>query len=260
MKNYHFLVYGEDERQQYLKEILKEKGYAVEDAKDASAGFFDVILLPLAETEMYFGKYADSFRPGQFVFGCNFGKKAAEFAKSTKLCLVDYMKEEGVAEKNAVAAAEGILAEAIAGMKKNLCGSRCLVYGYGRCGSAVAERLLALKAEVAVTEKVSARRKLAEAAGFSLNLDGNPADCELIINTVPEPVLDAGMLEKCREDVLILDLASKPGGVDFAFCQERGIRAKLCPGLPARYAPKTSAEILAEVIEKKLKNPDEGEQ
>ena len=260
MKNYHFLVYGEDERQQYLKEILEEKGYVVKDAKDASAGFFEAILLPLSETEMYLKKYADSFCPGQFVFGCNFPEETVEFAKNKKLRFVDYMKEDGVAEKNAVAVAEGILSEAIAGMKQNLCDSHCLVYGYGRCGSAVAELLLALKARVTVVEKDSARRKLAEVAGYSIKSNGNLSDYELIVNTVPKLVLNREILKSCRKDVLILDLASKPGGVDFAFCKDQGIRAKLCPGLPARYAPKTSAEILVEVIEKKLENPNEGEQ
>ena len=45
---------------------------------------------------------------------------------------------------------------------------------------------------------------------------------------------------------MILDIATKPGGVDFSYCEKNNIKAKRCPGLPAKYSPKTSAEVLAE--------------
>ncbi len=53
-------------------------------------------------------------------------------------------------------------------------------------------------------------------------------------------------------DVTIVDIASAPGGVDFDFCRQQNIRAKLCPGLPGIYAPQSSAEILFEAIVKSL--------
>jgi dipicolinate synthase subunit A len=40
--------------------------------------------------------------------------------------------------------------------------------------------------------------------------------------------------------------------VDFDYCQKKGINAKLCLGLPGKYAPKSSAGILLEVIGKTI--------
>lgn len=42
-------------------------------------------------------------------------------------------------------------------------------------------------------------------------------------NTIPAPVLDRAVLSKLRPDVVILDIASKPGGTDFAYLDEQGI-------------------------------------
>ena len=167
-----------------------------------------------------------------------------------QLTLVDYMKEPGVAGRNAIATAEGVLAEAIAEMKQNLSGSNCLVAGYGTCGSVIAEKLLALNAGVSVLEQDEERASFAEKNGCERNTDMDFSSCHLIVNTVPEVIFDEKALRTVREDVVILDIATKPGGVDFPYCEAHNIRAKRCPGLPAKYAPKTSAEILTDVVQK----------
>lgn len=259
MKQFHFLVYGKDERQRCLKEILENRGHVAKNAEEASAGFFDAILLPLPETETFFGKIKEELVPGQIVFGANFGQSVACQAKEKKITVVDYMKADGVAEKNAVSVAEGILAEAICTMKENLCGSRCLVCGFGRCGSLIAERLAACQADVDVFEKEDQKRQAVEAAGAVWRPHADPGAYELIVNTVPQPLFTGQVLSRCKKEVCILDLASGNGGVDLESCKAYGICAKRCPGLPARYAPKTAAKILADVIEKEMDVRKKGE-
>lgn len=249
MKKYHFLICGEDERQYYLKQILQEKGYAVEDEANSPIESYDLILLPILETGVYYQKWKERFHAGQKIFGYNFPKETAE---QPGIRFVDYMKEDGVAEKNAVAAAEGVLANAITLTKRNLCGSKSLVAGYGRCGSAVAEKLCALKSQVDVLEKDAAKSQEAMKKEYGIVGMEDLSSYDLIVNTIPAFLFDADALKSCREDVVILDIASSPGGVDFTYCKERGIRAELLPGLPAKYAPETSARILAEVIGKYL--------
>ncbi len=51
----------------------------------------------------------------------------------------------------------------------------------------------------------------------------------------------------------MIDIASAPGGIDYAYCAQNGMNAKLCGGLPAKYSPKSAAEILLKVIESNLK-------
>lgn len=74
------------------------------------------------------------------------------------------------------------------------------------------------------------------------------ADYDYIFNTVPAQVVDRGVLEACKKDAAVIDIASAPGGVDFEAAKALGIAAKLCLGLPGKYAPKTAGEILAEEI------------
>ena len=58
-------------------------------------------------------------------------------------------------------------------------------------------------------------------------------------------VLPKAMLGYVREDCLILDLASAPGGVDYEAAEEMGIEAILLPGLPGKYAPVSLGECMA---------------
>ena len=46
---------------------------------------------------------------------------------------------------------------------------------------------------------------------------------DFIFNTAPAMVLPKAMLGYVREDCLILDLASAPGGVDYEAAEEMGI-------------------------------------
>ena len=66
---------------------------------------------------------------------------------------MDYLEDERVAMKNTLAAAEGILAEAIIRSPRNLFGSTCLVLGYGRCGRTLVSYLKGISCHVLVYEK-----------------------------------------------------------------------------------------------------------
>ena len=72
------------------------------------------------------------------------------------------------------------------------------------------------------------------------------------MNTVPALVLTAPQLSKVKGESIIIDIASKPGGVDFEYCRKKNISAKLCLGLPGKYAPMSAAGILMEVIIKTI--------
>lgn len=72
--------------------------------------------------------------------------------------------------------------------------------------------------------------------------------CDLLINTIPAPVINQAIIEKLPSHSVIIDLASKPGGTDFEYAKKRGIRAILAKSLPNIVAPKTAGKILADVI------------
>ncbi|HAH95888.1 MAG TPA: dipicolinic acid synthetase subunit A, partial [Firmicutes bacterium] len=48
--------------------------------------------------------------------------------------------------------------------------------------------------------------------------------------------------------VLIIDISSAPGGVDFLAAGRLGRKALLAPGLPGKVAPETAGNILASAL------------
>jgi dipicolinate synthase subunit A len=264
MNQYHFLVLGDEPRQMYLSELLKEKGQqvmtipesAVSAQEEYEPGSYDAVLLPVPNTRKYLEAVVNRLKKGQIVYGCNFPLELVEECDKRGIHCIDYMKTEGVAVRNAVATAEGAVAEALADACVTIQGSRCLLTGYGCCGQVLAEKLLSLKAHVTVMERKSGKRAAAKGYGCeAVSFDLPPQkmqEFDYIFNTVPALVLTETLLAHVREDVRIIDIASRPGGVDFDYCQKKGINAKLCLGLPGKYAPKSSAGILLEVIGKTI--------
>lgn len=164
----------------------------------------------------------------------------------------DLMKMEPISIKNAIATAEGTIVEAITQSTINLHGSSCLVLGYGRCAKVLAEKLKGLNAYVTVCTRNE--EALAYADSFGLQtvqldaLSNSLLNYDFIFNTIPYKVLDESIIKQLKKSTIIIDIASKPGGTDFDACKEYGISASLCLGLPGKYAPEASADILNNII------------
>lgn len=277
-----FLILGKEERQKYLFQMLCSRGQTVTFCDSWLDGGYDAILLPVAKTADYLERIADKLQAGEYVFGCNFPAEIVEYKRRQGIFFIEYMKEEGAAYTNAAATAEGAVVEAVLAGDEVLFGKEMLVMGYGRCGQILAQRLQALGGQVTVYDKD--REKLAMAQSFGLkavcadgprqhavsgkqhpgriNSKADRAEQRLetfwgqfayIFNTIPALVLDAGRLSQVRRDVVLIDIASKPGGIDYGYCERNCLAAKLCGGLPAKYAPKSAAELLLHVIEANLK-------
>ena len=61
-------------------------------------------------------------------------------------------------------------------------------------------------------------------------------------------MIDAKWIDALSPDVLVIDLASLPGGVDWDACTRRQIKAIRALGLPGKYSPETAAEIVKETV------------
>ena len=88
------------------------------------------------------------------------------------------------------------------------------------------------------------------------DLNDNLGKFDIIINTIPFQILDKERLDLLKEDVVIIDLASNPGGVDRKAARDKNIKVIWALSLPGKVAPLTSAEFIKEAIYHVLKELD----
>ena len=133
-----------------------------------------------------------------------------------------------------------------------LSGAHILLLGYGRIARLLARELQKAGALVTAAARSGEQRAWAEAEGIeALPLDalsGALDRFDVIIGTIPAPVLTEPLLAIVRKDALLLELASAPGGIDAAAAHERGLRYIRAPGLPAKYATERAAVILRDAV------------
>lgn len=258
MNKHKIIVLGPDPRQEYLAQYLTHLGHQVSyqanpDAKSLPFNNASCLVLPMFPSARRILNSTDYCGPNALLCA---GLPSQEFtcaATEHGFSVYDYMSDKKVAVQNAVATAEGALIEAMRLSKQTLHGSHCLIIGFGTCGEVLAQKCKALNAKVFLLEKDALRQVHGLAQGFSLQSPDVPLhEFSYIFNTVPSPVLTPSQIDTLTLDCVIIDIASSPGGTDFEYCLQKNILAKLCPSLPALYAPKTAGEILAIAIHKRL--------
>lgn len=172
-------------------------------------------------------------------------------AQKMEITLVEIANRDDVAILNSIPSAEGSIQMAMEATNITIHGSKSYVIGMGRCGITLVNTLKGMGAKVtAVVRKPADVARAVEmgvrAVEFS-ELEDVISQAEIIFNTAPAPVLDRNLLEKMSREVVIIDLASIPGGTDFEYAQMLGIKAQLAPGLPGIVAPKTAGKMLAKI-------------
>ena len=270
-------VVGGDPRQAALAELLADDGHSVHtfalehgegmgcETSLAGADRADCVVLPLPAVGPDGGLNAplaaqahgleqvlDALRPGQLVCAGMVGGPLERMAAQRELVLQDYFAREELAVLNAIPTAEGAIQIAMEELPITLHDARVLVIGFGRLGRALAPRLRALGARV----WVSARRYEQRAAAESMGLESEGVDrlpdwlCsyDLVFNTVPAKVLGVEELAALKERALVIDLASRPGGVDMDAAATLGVRVVWALSLPGKVAPVTSGRYIKDTI------------
>lgn len=193
---------------------------------------------------------------GQSFFAGCISKDFKDTAMEKGVHVFDLMSEPSLAFFNTIATAEGAICEAIRRSPKNLHQSRCAVLGYGKCGRTLTQYLKGMSCQVYVF--TNPREERAQAAitsdisGTLQEFEMYAKDVDFIFNTIPALIITDTLLSNMKDSVTIIDIASAPGGTDFTAAKRLGIQALLCPGLPGKYAPASSAKIIKETIEKIL--------
>lgn len=189
--------------------------------------------------------------PRSLMLGGKVTPEAQSQAALYGVRFLDYLEREEVNIHNAVPTAEGAIEIAMRELPVTLFGSRSAVLGYGRVGRALAERLKALGSDVTVAVRRERDAAWCKASGLKTLGYSSLADLrgfDVIFNTVPARVLGSAEIATIGSASLIIDLASKPGGVDMDSARELGCRVIWALSLPGKVAVRTAGEIIADSV------------
>jgi len=276
-----FAVIGGDMRQAKLAELLAADGHSVltfaidkirlegnvmqktlvREAVDDAA----CVIMPLPVTSregmlnapLSNGLYTtrevfSALRPEQILCAGRIDAATRELAESMSIELIDYLEREELAVANAVAAAEGAIQLIMEETPITVCHSRCLVIGFGRIGKILSHRLRGLGASVTVSARTWSDLAWIKAYGYEAaeteHIDDILPVFDVVVNTVPARILGESRLVKLKHGCLCLDLASKPGGMDFSAASKLGVKAVWALSLPGEVAPVTSGAIIRDTI------------
>lgn len=282
MQRIKYLIVGGDMRSFYLSELLKNEYHMVEiygfDKKIAknknknlthitddadviicgiplvSAGGF--INMPFSEESLSINTFIGMIPENTIFFAGKIDKDIREKLSEKSIFYVDLLDREEMAVLNAIPAAEGAVELIIKSIPKTIHNSRILILGYGRIGKVLAGILKGFGADVWI-----GARKYSDLSWIEVNsckpvhtrdLERYVTDMNVIINTIPSPIITADILNKIRPDCYLIDLASKPGGIDFEHAKKLGLQVDWALSLPGKVAPLTAAEIIKKTIDNVL--------
>lgn len=232
---YFYTVDDNDKRLQYAKNYLEKNGYITVNMPEKA----DFILMGV--------------NPKDFL---SYSSKPVFAGNVCADNVYDYTKLEAFALENAYLTAEGALALAVKESNRSLVNSKILVLGYGRIAKALCSFLLPFSKRITVCARNEAQLLSANLQGFNtISFDELKIknEYDFIFNTVAHPVLNEHELRALKEDCLLIDLASFPGGVDKMFARALGVRLIEARGLPAEFSPETAGEVVSKAIVSMIK-------
>ena len=253
---------GTDKRSAYLRKLYEEEiknnqDMLITDNLDGA----DVIITPIPFSKDRVHVTGESLDILEFLSSCNgkfvIGGALNAFKREFEernVQHIDLMEIDSIAYLNAIPTAEGAIYKAMEYTEYTIHGSNVLVLGFGRCGKILADKLKGLSANVfceARNEKDLAHIK---ALGYNVveleKLSDTLPNMDIVFSTIPAKILGREQLKLLKKDVVIIDLASAPGSIDYEACVALGLNAHLELGLPAKMAPKSAAGYLKEQIDK----------
>ena len=212
----------------------------------------ETVFAPLADKKIPINDLCGRLNGGQTLFAGMPEGAALRTLQAAGVSIIDYYKDETLTRINAALTAEALIGMLITALPCALDSGRIAIGGFGRIGSALAEKLIPLGADATVFARGEAARARAEAMGvkalpFSALYD-RCGSYRALVNTVPAPVIGQDALANLPKDCLLIEAASAPYGIDAAAARERGFSYLPAFGLPGKFSPETAGEAIADTV------------
>lgn len=242
-----YIVEQGDRRMDELLRILKERGCDAQALGEAPEEACCLIVSPGKKVDELL-TLLEKLPPGSVLIG---GQSAAYIEPAAKARGVRYAcvtDDETFAVQNAVPTAEGALSIIIANTEHTVSGLDVAIVGFGRIGKALAPMLHQLGARVHVIARSPVQRAWAAAYRCHAPEEMKEAleHCAVLVNTAPARIISRDALSRMKKGSLAIELASYPYGYDAGEAESLGIRSIAAHGLPAKVAPCSAAEYLAD--------------
>jgi len=178
-------------------------------------------------------------------------------AEACNIRVFDLLKREEMAVLNSIPTAEGAIQIAMEEMPITLHGCNALVLGYGRIGKVLCHMLSGIGANVRVTARKAHDFSWIKAMGYEglplQEVEAIASNIDVVFNTIPTRIINEKLLGAFKTECLLIDLASKPGGIDFDKAKELGMKSVWALSLPGKVAPYSAAKYMKETLVNILK-------
>lgn len=253
-----FYVVEDDLRGKFLAKLLLKDGFYLGDHKN-DMKFANYLYLGLKGVDrqnriMMNNQivYVDfnQLKEGSYVFTIVYNEYLNEIAHKYKFYYYSLMKDEAFVDINSKLTAEGLLSYMIDKINQPLYQSHILLLGYGRCGKEITKRLDSFSVKIDIFDK---KREDIINDGYSYG-DIDKIDLstyDIVINTIPEMILNQEHIKMFKKEVMMFDIASYPYGIDHHEALRQGISAYIVSSIPNRYYPNYSAYLIYETIKRK---------
>ncbi len=255
----------------FPKEMLGHGAFAVNTVNEACRGA-EVVIMPLPGTNpegviraVYLSdelklteKAVSSMAKNALVIIGSARQYLKDWADKYGFTLLEIVEMDEIAILNSIPTAEGAVQVAMEESRITIHGSETCIVGFGRVGVTLARTLKALGSNVTVVARNEGQLARACEMGCRrcsyAKLSNAMSTSDMIFNTVPHLVLDKNVLKYANPEIVIIDLATQPGGTDFEAANVFGLKAILAPGLPGKVAPVSAGKILADVVPRLIIN------
>ena len=216
-----------------------------------------IVKMPYSETRIKLSAILPELNQNACVILGGVDWEVQKMFDTMGIAYYDLLSDETYTVKNAFITSQAAVMLAASKSAKALSDCNILVCGYGRIGKTLTRLLYSYGCRVTVSARKDKDLEWIGITGckpvYTNEIEKVINDQDIIFNTIPFCVLDQKELVHAKKNVLIMELASKPFGINFEEASKLGLNTYIELGLPGRCFPCSAAKTVAEAFQRVVK-------